>query len=314
GVAAGTADTDAVNVSQLEAAVSGATANAVVYDNAARSIVTLGGVGASAAVTLTNVAAGSLSASSLDAVNGSQLYATNQAVAANTNAINALSNSLNGVQNTINQLPTPIAPTSVPDYLKYFAANSTGNAAGASGSESVAAGGNSIASGTNSVAVGSRAQATGTGSVALGASASASGANAVAIGQGSVASADNSVSFGNAAAGLTRTLSNVSAGIAPTDAVNVQQLNDSVASVRSQIEHDRADANGGTATAIAIASLPQAPAPGKSVVSVGGGTYAGQSAMAVGVSTYAGRWILKASGSTNTRGTVGAGVGAGFVW
>uniref|UniRef100_UPI00158F5580 YadA family autotransporter adhesin n=1 Tax=Burkholderia ambifaria TaxID=152480 RepID=UPI00158F5580 len=314
GVAAGSAATDAVNVSQLNAAVSGATANAVVYDSSARSIVTLGGVGAATAVTLTNVAAGALSAASLDAINGSQLYATNQAVAANTNAINALSNSLNGVQHTIDRMPTPIAPTSVPDYLKYFAANSTGASANASGSESVAAGGNSIASGSNSIAIGSGAQASGNGAVALGANASAKGANAVAIGQGSVASTDTTVSFGNSAAGLTRTLSNVSAGVAPTDAVNVQQLNDSVSSVRSQIEHDRADANGGTATAIAIASLPQAPAPGKSVVSVGGGTYAGQSAMAVGVSTYAGRWILKASGSTNTRGTVGAGVGAGYVW
>ncbi|RQU83905.1 YadA-like family protein [Burkholderia cenocepacia] len=314
GVAAGSAATDAVNVSQLNAAVAGATANAVVYDSSARSSVTLGGVGAATAVTLTNVATGALSAASLDAINGSQLYATNQAVAANTNAINALSNSLNGVQHTIDRMPTPIAPTSVPDYLKYFAANSTGASANASGSESVAAGGNSIASGSNSVAIGSSAQASGNGAVALGANASAKGANAVAIGQGSVASTDTTVSFGNSAAGLTRTLSNVSAGVAPTDAVNVQQLNDSVSSVRSQIEHDRADANGGTATAIAIASLPQAPAPGKSVVSVGGGTYAGQSAMAVGVSTYAGRWILKASGSTNTRGTVGAGVGAGYVW
>ncbi|RBL66031.1 peptide ABC transporter permease, partial [Pseudomonas sp. MWU13-2625] len=120
--------------------------------------------------------------------------------------------------------------------------------------------------------------------------------------------------FGNSATGATRTLANVSAGVAPTDAVNVKQLNDSVSGLRSQIEHDRADANGGTASAVAIASLPQAPAPGKSVVSVGGGTYAGQSALAVGLSTYAGRWILKASGSTNTRGTVAAGVGAGFVW
>jgi len=32
------------------------------------------------------------------------------------------------------------------------------------------------------------------------------------------------------------------------------------------------------------------------------------------MSTYAGRWILKASGSTNTRGTVAAGAGAAYVW
>ncbi len=314
GVAAGTDATDAVNVSQLTATVNSATANAVMYDNAARSSVTLGGVGATAQVLLTNVAAGTLSATSTDAVNGSQLYATNLAVTANTNAINALSSSLSGVQHALTTIPTAGQAATVPEDLKYFAATSTGSAASASGSESVAAGGNALASGSNSAAVGSGAQASGKGAVALGAGASATAGNSVALGQGSVASTDNAVSIGNSSTGLTRTLANVSAGVAPTDAVNVQQLNDSVRGLRSQIEHDRADANGGTATAVAIASLPQAPAPGKSVVSVGGGTYAGQSAIAVGVSTYAGRWILKASGSTNTRGTVGAGIGAGYVW
>jgi len=44
----------------------------------------------------------------------------------------------------------------------------------------------------------------------------------VAIGAGSVASTDNSVSVGSA--GNTRTITNVTAGAAPTDAVNVSQL------------------------------------------------------------------------------------------
>ncbi|MGU8077093.1 YadA family autotransporter adhesin [Burkholderia pyrrocinia] len=314
GVAAGTDATDAVNVSQLNATVSSATANAVVYDSAARSIVTLGGLGATVPVTLRNVAAGTLSGTSTDAVNGSQLYSTNQAVAANTGAIDALTNSLTDVQRSMARNTAQLQPIVTADALKYFAASSTGAPASASGTETVAAGGNAFASGTNSVAVGTGAQAIGSGALALGANTSAKGSNSVALGQGSTVSTDNTVSIGNSAAGLTRTLSNVSAGVAPTDAVNVRQLNDSVASVRSQVEHDRADANGGTASAVAIASLPQAPAPGRSVVSVGGGTYAGQSAVAVGMSTYAGRWILKASGSTNTRGTVAAGAGAAYAW
>ncbi len=137
------------------------------------------------------------------------------------------------MQNAVNQIPAQIKPASLPAYLQYFAANSTGSAANASGSESVAAGGNAVASGTNSVA----------------------------LGQGSVADTDNTVPIGNSATGLTRTLANVSASVALTDAVNVQQLNDSVSGVRSQIEHDRKDAKGGTASAIAIISLPQAPVP-----------------------------------------------------
>nr|WP_302477158.1 hypothetical protein [Burkholderia contaminans] len=314
GVAAGTDATDAVNVSQLNATVSNATANAVVYDSAARSIVTLGGLGASVPVTLRNVAAGVLSGTSTDAVNGSQLYATNQVVAANTGAIDALTNSLTDVQRSMAKNTAQLQPIVSADALKYFAASSTGAPASASGTETVAAGGNALAAGANSVAIGTGAQAIGSGALALGANTSAKGSNSIALGQGSAAPADNTVSIGNSATGLTRTLTNVSAGVSPTDAVNVRQLGDAVGGLRSQIEHDRADANGGSASAVAIASLPQAPAPGRSVVSIGGGTYAGQSAVAVGMSTYAGRWILKASGSTNTRGTVAAGAGAAYVW
>ncbi|MBB3262381.1 autotransporter adhesin, partial [Paraburkholderia bannensis] len=82
--------TDAVNGSQLYATnqsisdisgnitdINGKLQDAVLYDSSAHSSVTLGGSGASAPVALTNVANGQLNASSADAVNGSQLYATN---------------------------------------------------------------------------------------------------------------------------------------------------------------------------------------------------------------------------------------------
>ncbi|MEG2269417.1 MAG: hypothetical protein RSC68_34480, partial [Acinetobacter sp.] len=58
---------------------------AVKYDDAAlKDKVTLGGAGAATTVALTNVKAGALNATSTDAVNGSQLYTTNQKVATNT--------------------------------------------------------------------------------------------------------------------------------------------------------------------------------------------------------------------------------------
>jgi len=53
---------------------------AVTYDSASQSTVTLGGTGASSPVTVTNVAPGALSSSSTDTVNGSQLFAANQAI------------------------------------------------------------------------------------------------------------------------------------------------------------------------------------------------------------------------------------------
>jgi autotransporter adhesin len=87
-VADGVANNDAVNVQQLKALgalidSSGTVTGAfVAYDNSAKTKVTLGGTGATTAVGLTNVAAGQLSSSSKDAVNGSQLYGTATTVAA----------------------------------------------------------------------------------------------------------------------------------------------------------------------------------------------------------------------------------------
>ncbi|AOK17082.1 hemagglutinin family protein [Burkholderia cepacia] len=77
-VAPGVAATDAATVGQLTAALSAGSANAVQYDTAAHNSVTLNPGGTPAP--LHNVAAGTLSATSTDAVNGSQLYATNQAM------------------------------------------------------------------------------------------------------------------------------------------------------------------------------------------------------------------------------------------
>lgn len=89
-VAAGTALTDAVNLGQLQA-VSAIVADAVMYDDPTHTTVTFNGVGGTS---LTNVAPGALNALSTDAVNGSQLFATNQAVTNNATAIANLSISI----------------------------------------------------------------------------------------------------------------------------------------------------------------------------------------------------------------------------
>ncbi|SOT42171.1 YadA-like family protein [Burkholderia cenocepacia] len=81
-VKAGVADMDAVNVSQLKDSGligdDGKAIAAVTYDSAEKDSVTLGGVGSTTPVALHNVADGVLSATSKDAVNGSQLFATNE--------------------------------------------------------------------------------------------------------------------------------------------------------------------------------------------------------------------------------------------
>ncbi|WP_244130007.1 YadA-like family protein [Burkholderia sp. BCC0097] len=86
-VADATDDHDALNLGQLkdtglvgDDGAGNLTSLAVTYDGAAKDSVTLGGVGATAPVAIRNVAAGVLAADSKDAVNGSQLFATNTRV------------------------------------------------------------------------------------------------------------------------------------------------------------------------------------------------------------------------------------------
>jgi autotransporter adhesin len=87
---------DAVNGSQLKDledqinnSVSG---NYVAYDDAGKGQVTFGGLAASKTVVLENVSEAVISATSKQAVNGSQLFATNKQVATNTTNITTLFN------------------------------------------------------------------------------------------------------------------------------------------------------------------------------------------------------------------------------
>ncbi|SKC91682.1 ESPR-type extended signal peptide-containing protein [Paraburkholderia hospita] len=182
-------------------------------------------------VLLNGVAAGAISASSTDAVNGSQLF----------NAINTLSG------------------------VKYFHANSTQTDSAASGSESIAVGVAAVSSGASSIAQGVMASASGDNSIALGTGASAKGSKSVAVGAGSVA---NSSTLGSAGfnagstplsagtasgemsiggAGAERRITNVAAGYSATDAVNVSQLMSESAKV-NQMGANTAALLGGSAS------------------------------------------------------------------
>ncbi|WP_408580513.1 YadA-like family protein, partial [Burkholderia cepacia] len=86
-VADATDDGDALNLGQLKDAglvgddgKGNLTSMAVTYDGTAKDSITLGGVGATTPVAIHNVKDGELSATSKDAVNGSQLFATNTRV------------------------------------------------------------------------------------------------------------------------------------------------------------------------------------------------------------------------------------------
>ncbi|TCK33733.1 autotransporter adhesin [Paraburkholderia sp. BL8N3] len=68
--------------------------NAVMYDSAVRDRITLGGQSASGAVQVSNLADGDVSETSKDAVNGSQLHATNVKVDRNTSDIASLNSNI----------------------------------------------------------------------------------------------------------------------------------------------------------------------------------------------------------------------------
>jgi autotransporter adhesin len=164
----------------------------------------------------------------------------------------------------------------------------------------------------------------------VGQGATSTGSNSVAIGAGSDdGGRANVVSVGSAE--TPRQVTNVAAGTAPTDAVNVQQLNSGVSSavtqansytdsqiqsLRGDLNSLRRDADAGAATAMAVAGLPQPSGPGKSMVSIAGSIYRSQSGQAIGISTISenNHWIYKAAISTNTRNDYGAVVGAGYQW
>ncbi|WP_458069661.1 YadA family autotransporter adhesin [Rhodanobacter sp. BL-MT-08] len=185
------------------------------------------------------------------------------------------------------------------------------------------------AGGANSVAIGVGSAATATNAVAVGDGASAMADGSVALGANSTASRDNAVSVGSV--GDERQITNVAAGVISTDAANVGQLNAGVqqsenwaksyadqraVAVGSQVQRIGNQANAGVAGAMAMAGLPQAYLPGKTMAAASAGTFRNQSGVAVGVSTISesGRWVYKATGSSDSRGDDGLTIGAGVQW
>ena len=179
--------------------------------------------GTAGARKLTGVLAGDVSASSADAVNGSQLY----------NLANSTASAIGG-GSTVNSDGSISAPSyviggttmnSIAGAITNIDARTTQNASDISSINTalsdITGGGMGIKYfHMNSMLADS--QATGSESVAIGGAAVATAASSVALGSNSVANRANSVSVGSA--GAERQITNVAAGTADTDAVNVAQL------------------------------------------------------------------------------------------
>ena len=86
--------------------------------------------------------------------------------------------------------------------------------------------------------------------------------------------------------------------------------------LQDQVQHVENNAYAGVAQAMATAGLPQAYLPGKSMLAVSGGHYKGETGYALGLSSISdsGNWVFKATASGNSRGNVGGTIGAGYQW
>ncbi|MHB1056962.1 MAG: YadA-like family protein [Rhodanobacter sp.] len=356
GVAAGSAAGDAVNVAQLQAVdnhVQSLGKLAVKYDadpagNAVNTI-TLLGDGSGAPVGIFNVAAGAEAAASHDAVNGSQLWHWTQ------DTSNVYSNySLYNDITHLAQGAGKVKYLNVNSTLGDSSASGSdsialGPVAKAGGSNSVAVGNGATADADNSVAIGSASVADRANTVSVGSdgnerqitnvAAGTQGTDAVNVDQLNAVTAstkgtvhyatrsDGSIDYGDVTLGNgsgATSVHNVAAGVADSDAVNVGQLNGGVQQAvnwaNSYTDHQIRElgnrANAGVASAMAMAGLPQAYEPGKSMAAVSAGSFRGESSLAIGVSTISegGRWVYKLTGTTDTRGDTGVSIGAGIQW
>ncbi|EBH1073577.1 TPA: trimeric autotransporter adhesin SadA [Salmonella enterica subsp. enterica serovar Panama] len=296
---------------------------------------------------ITNVAAGS---ADTDAVNVSQLKVTDSRVAANTESINNLNTQVSSLDTRVTNIENGIGDIVTTGSTKYFKTNTDGVDANAQGADSVAIGSGSIAAAENSVALGTNSVADEANTVSVGSStqqrritnvvAGVNNTDAVNVAQlkaseaGSVryeTNADGSVNYsvlnlGDGSGGTTR-IGNVSAAVNDTDAVNYAQLKRSVEEANTYTDQKMGEMNskikgvenkmsGGIASAMAMAGLPQAYAPGANMTSIAGGTFNGESAVAIGVSmvSESGGWVYKLQGTSNSQGDYSAAIGAGFQW
>ncbi|ENV3369579.1 trimeric autotransporter adhesin SadA [Salmonella enterica] len=296
---------------------------------------------------ITNVAAGS---ADTDAVNVSQLKVTDAQVSRNTQSITNLNTQVSNLDTRVTNIENGIGDIVTTGSTKYFKTNTDGADANAQGADSVAIGSGSIAAAENSVALGTNSVADEANTVSVGSSTQqrritnvAAGVNntdAINVAQlkaseaGSVryeTNADGSVNYsvlnlGDGSGGTTR-IGNVSAAVNDTDAVNYAQLKRSVEEANTYTDQKMGEMNskikgvenkmsGGIASAMAMAGLPQAYAPGANMTSIAGGTFNGESAVAIGVSmvSESGGWVYKLQGTSNSQGDYSAAIGAGFQW
>ena len=327
---------DAVNLLQLkeveQIALEGGKLS-VRYDSDDKDVISLAGA---AGTTVTNVKAGALTATSTDAVNGSQLFETNTKVTNNSNAI--ATNTTN-----ITKLGTDLAQTNV---------NVTTNTQEIGKLKDLQALSVQYDGATKDTVTLSGVDGTSISNVKAGAltatstdAVNGSQLYATNIRVSSNTHAINSLrdDMNNGGFGLVkqnqvtreiqvapttdgttvnvtgtqgdRVITGVAPGTAHNDVSTVGQLNQLATSVSSNLSRIEKKGNQAGAAAMAVANLPQAVRPGENVVAIGTGYWRGQVGQALGFSHASenGKWLMKINAVT-TSGDVGGGFGVGYRW
>lgn len=257
-----------------------------------------------------NVAAGVITEDSTDAVNASQLYYTNTAIANNSAQI---SSNTSGISyNTTNIRKNTQNITNINNTLGkgLSVKGDNGESVNYQLGETIhILGGDNVTTSTtdNSLLVTLNKNIT-----------------VDSVQAGNTLVNNDGVSIQNSTVSLTsqglnnggNVISNVAPGVADTDAVNVSQLNALNRKLSNQIQEVEDIANAGTASAIAASHIPQPYQAGASMFGIGVGTYGGQSAISLGLSAISdnGVWILKGSATYDTQNKAGVGVGIGYQW
>ncbi|WP_415733642.1 YadA-like family protein, partial [Psychrobacter arenosus] len=315
-----------------------------------------------------NVAAGLISKDSTDAINGSQLYGTNQAIEALKNNIGTTTGNVSkGVNfgngsaannyqlgDTINvKGDKNVTSTTTTDGVQLgLADNITVKSVAAQTVTADDGKGNSATLTANGTSVKDAAGNTSNYGAAGSTVADKEGNKATTAANGvTVSNAKNSTVYGadgmtfvdNNGTAITKapsvTVQGINAGNqqitnvaegkiteGSNDAVNGGQLyntNQAITKVANSVDDlgykldgVQEEANAGISSAMAMASMPQAFLPGKSMISGGIATYNGEGAVAVGMSKLSdnGRWVIKINGSADTKGNAGAAAGVGMHW
>ncbi|MFP3185012.1 MAG: YadA-like family protein [Paraburkholderia sp.] len=252
-----------IDVSAQQVTLNGVTTIYAGPASTAAGVVSVGTAGAERQIQ--NVAAGDITSTSTDAVNGSQLYAPEQAFSTLASTVTAGqgSSSAGSQSNTGNA--TGLDSTA------------TGVRSNASGANATATGQGAQATSNNTTALGQGSVASSSGTTAVGQGASATGANSVALGVGSVANQANTVSVGSA--GNERRITNLAPGVNGADAVNMNQL----WGLQNSVNQVARNAYSGVAAATALTMIPDVDAGKTIAVGISTASYQGYGASAIGM-------------------------------